>query len=204
MSAITIEAKKRETGKKASKAVRNAGLIPGVFYIKGSESISLSTTHKQLRPAVYTAETHLITLNVEGTGTMDCVLRDVTFDPVSDEIVHFDLQGIIAGHTVHVEVPIILKGQAKGVTIGGGLLEHITHKINVECLPDALPEHIDLDVTSLEVGRALHVSDLKIAGVKFLSPPETVIVVIHNRRKGGTDDAVVAPVTATGTASAKA
>lgn len=190
MSAISLEAKKRELGKKASKAVRNAGLIPGVFYAKGKEPLAIATTFKQLRPAVYTSDTHIITMKVEGAGTMDCVLKDVDFDPVTDEIVHFDLLGIIEGQTIHVEVPITLKGAAKGVTLGGGMLEHIMHKVQIECLPAALPEHIEIDVTPLEVGKSIHVGDLKVPGVKFLVNPTASIVAVHAKR--GRDEAAPA------------
>lgn len=192
MSALTIDAKKRELGKKASKAVRNAGMIPGVFYAKGKDPIAIATTFKQLRPAVYTADTHIITLNVEGAGKMDCVLKDVDFDPVTDEIVHFDVLGIIEGQTLHVEVPITLKGQAKGVTIGGGMLEHLLHKVQIECLPSALPEHIEIDVTPLEVGKSVHVGDLKVPGVKFMTTPTTSIVAVH-AKKGRAEETPAAP-----------
>lgn len=182
MSAITLEAKKRELGKKASKAVRNAGLIPGVYYAKGKEPLAIATTFKQLRPAVYTSDTHIITMTVEGAGTMDCIIKDVDFDPVTEEIVHFDLLGIIEGQTIHVEVPITLKGTAKGVTLGGGLLEHIMHKVQIECLPASLPEHIEIDVTSLEVGKSVHIGDLKVPGVKFLVTPTASVVAVHAKR----------------------
>lgn len=182
MSAITIEAQQRSTGKRATKTVRNTGMIPGVFYAKGKEPLALATTHKQLRPVVYTSDTHIINLQVEGVGTLDCILRDVAFDPVTDAIKHFDLQGIVEGQTIHVEVPVILTGHPKGVTIGGGLLEHLTHKLNIECLPNALPEHIEVDVTNLEVGKSIHVSDIKVPGAKLLASPETLIAIVHHRR----------------------
>jgi large subunit ribosomal protein L25 len=182
MSALTIDAKKRELGKKASKAVRNNGLIPGVFYAKGKDPIAIATTFKQLRPAVYTKDTHIITLNVEGAGTMDCIVKDVSFDPVSEEIVHFDLLGIIEGQTLHIEVPVLLVGEPKGVTLSGGMLEHLLHKLQIECLPSALPEHIEIDVSSLEAGKFIHVGDLKVPGVKFLVPPSTSIVTVHTKK----------------------
>lgn len=182
MSAITIEAKKRSSGKRATKDVRQAGMIPGVFYAKGKEPIAVATTHKQLRSAVYTSDTHIINLRVEGGETLDCILRDVSFDPVTDAITHFDLQGIIEGQTIHLEVPIILTGNAKGVTIGGGLMEHLAHKLHIQCLPHALPEHIEVDVTSLEVGKSIHASDIHVPGAKILTAPETVIVIVHARR----------------------
>lgn len=191
MSAISLEAKKRELGKKASKAVRNAGLITGVYYAKGKEPLAIATTFKQIRPAVYTSDTHIITLKVEGNAPVDCVLKDVEFDPVTEAIVHFDLLGIIEGQTLHVEVPIVLKGTAKGVSIAGGMMEHLMHKVQIECLPASLPEHIEIDVTSLEVGKSVHIGDLKVPGVKFMVHPTASIVAIHAKR-GRDESAVVA------------
>ncbi|MCS6809570.1 MAG: 50S ribosomal protein L25 [Bacteroidota bacterium] len=182
MSAITLEAQRRAVGKKASKAVRKAGLIPGIFYAKGKEPIPIATTLKQIRPAVYTSDTHIITMKLDSGETLDCVLKDVAFDPVTDEIVHFDLLGIVEGQTLHVEVPIVLKGTAKGVSIGGGILEHLMHKVQIECLPSALPEHIEIDISDLEIGKSIHVGDVKVPGVKFLAHPSASIVAIHAKR----------------------
>jgi large subunit ribosomal protein L25 len=190
MSTIVVQAKKRETGKKASKAVRNSDLIPGVFYAKGTDVINIATTHKQLKPVVYTAKSHVINLEVEGTGTAHkCILKDISFDPVTDAIVHFDLLGLIDGHKVIVNVPIVLKGQAKGVMSGAGLMEHLTHNVKIECLPDAIPEQIEMDVTSLDVGQSLHVRDINIPGVQVLRRPETLIAVVNRRKVRGSDNA---------------
>jgi large subunit ribosomal protein L25 len=182
MSALTLEATKRETGKKASKAVRKSGLIPGVFYAKGKEPLPIATTLKQLRPAVYTANTHILTLNVESVGAMNCVVKDVSFDPVTDEVVHFDLLGVIEGQTLHIEVPITLTGTARGVSVGGGRLEHLLHRVQIECEPSALPEHIEVDVTNLEVGKSIRIGDLNIPGVKFMIDSTASIAVIHAKR----------------------
>ena len=182
MSALTLEATKRETGKKASKAVRKSGLIPGVFYAKGKEPLSIATSFKQLRPAVYTANTHILTLNLENVGSMNCVMKDVSFDPVTDEIVHFDLLGIVEGQTLHIEVPIMLTGTARGVSVGGGRLEHLLHRVRIECEPSALPEHIEVDVTDLEVGKSIRIGDLNVPGVKFMIDSTASIAVIHAKR----------------------
>jgi large subunit ribosomal protein L25 len=183
MSEILVQAKKRGTGKKAVHSIRHEGLIPGVFYAKGAESISIATTHKQLKPIVYTSKSHIVHLEIEGeSAKKPCILKDIAFDPVTDEIVHFDLLGLIDNHKVIVNVPIVLKGQSKGVLSGAGLLEHLTHKVKIECLPNAIPEQIELDITNLGVGDSLHVRDINIEGVRVLRRPETLIAVV-NRRK---------------------
>jgi large subunit ribosomal protein L25 len=189
MSTIVVQAKKRETGKKASKAVRNSDLIPGVFYAKGSQALNIATTHKQLKSIVYTAKSHIVNLEVEGVSEQHkCILKDISFDPVTDEIVHFDLLGLIDGHKVIVKAPVILKGQSKGVMSGAGLMEHLTHSVKIECLPDAIPEQIEMDVTHLEVGQSLHVRDINIPGVRVMLRPETLIAVVNRRKVRGSDN----------------
>lgn len=175
MSDIVINAQRRDTGKKAAKAVRRNGLIPGVFYVNGKEPISIATTFLALRPVVYTSETHVIHLKVDGGDSFDCVLKDIDFDPVTDQIVHFDLQGLTAGRKIAVEVPIVLIGQAAGAR-DGGLVQHIVHKLHVECLPKDMPEHIEIDVTNMQIGDSLHVGDLQLGNVKSLDNSNVVVV----------------------------
>lgn len=175
MSDIVINAQRRDTGKKAAKAVRRNGLIPGVFYVNGKEPISIATTFLALRSVVYTSETHVIHLKVDNGDNFDCVLKDVTFDPVTDQIVHFDLQGLTAGRKITVEIPIVLAGQAAG-SRDGGLVQHILHKLRVECLPKDMPEHIEVDITNLNIGDSLHIGDLQLGNVKSLDNAEVVVV----------------------------
>lgn len=175
MSDIVVNAQRRDTGKKAAKAVRRNGFIPGVFYVNGKEPIPIATTFLALRSAVYTSETHVIHLKVEGGDSFDCVLKDITFDPVTDQIVHFDLQGLTAGRKITVEVPIVFTGQAIGAR-DGGLVQHMHHKLRVECLPKDMPEHIEVDVTNLHIGESLHVGDLQLGAVKSLENADVVVV----------------------------
>jgi large subunit ribosomal protein L25 len=175
MSDIVISAQRRETGKKASKAVRRNGLIPGVFYMDGKEAMPIAATFLALRPVVYTAETHVIHLQVEGGVNHDCVLKDITFDPVTDNIVHFDLQGLSADRKITVEVPVVLTGQAIG-SRDGGLVQHILHKIRVECLPKDMPEHIEVDVTNMQIGDSIHIGQLSLGSIKSLEHDDVVVV----------------------------
>lgn len=178
MSDIVISAQRRETGKKAAKAVRRNGLIPGVFYMDGKEALPIAATFLALRPVVYTAETHVIHLKVEGGVNHDCVLKDITFDPVTDNIVHFDLQGLSADRKITVEVPVVVIGQAIGVIRDGGQVQHILHKIRVECLPKDMPEQIEVDVTNMQIGESVHIGQLNLGAVKSLDHDEVVVVSI--------------------------
>lgn len=175
MSDITISAQRRETGKKATKAVRKQGFIPGVFYMEGKEALPIATTFLALRSAVYTSETHVIHLNVDGGKSYDCVLKDISFDPVTDNIVHFDLLGLSADRKVTVEVPVVLTGQAIGAR-DGGIVQHSLHKIRVECLPKDMPEHIEVDVTNLKIGDTLHVGQISLGNFRSLEHNDAVVV----------------------------
>jgi len=96
MKEITLVAERRNAGKRASKDVRNAGFVPGIYYAHGDENISLKAKPLSLRPIVYTSLTRLVNLQIEGENDKLCFLKDVKFDPVTDNLVHFDLQGIKA------------------------------------------------------------------------------------------------------------
>jgi len=190
MSEIVLNVSKRLTGKKAAKSVRNSGNVPGVFYLNGIESVSIAAHAKSLRPIVYTKDARIVKLNIEGDKeSHDCVLKDVTFDPVTDVITHFDLHGFSADQLVEFEVPIKVVGTAIGIR-DGGILEQILLKVHIMCLPSQLPEHIDVDVTALKINQTIHVGDLSVSNVRFVTKSEQTVVAVHHAR---TEHASVAP-----------
>jgi large subunit ribosomal protein L25 len=179
MEKSILEAEVRETGsKQASKLVRNNGKVPGVYYSKHDSPIHLAVSEKAINPLVYTAETHLISLRVDGKE-LDCVIKDIQFDPLTDKVVHFDLIGLTSGETFQLEVPVQLHGTPVGIK-EGGIIQHLIHKLEIECLPKDIPQHIDINITELKIGDAIHVKDLNIENITFLNPEDSVIVsVIH-------------------------
>lgn len=190
MSEVVLKSVKRvDTGKKAVKATRKKGLVPGVYYIKGSEPISIAATPLDLRSIVYTKDAKIVKLSVEGSSTTyDCVLQDVSFDPITDKIVHFDLHGFDPNSRIETEVPVRLVGSALGVR-EGGVLEHVVHKLHVSCLPMHLPEHIDIDVAPMKIGSSVHVSDIKVANVKIHANADVTIVSVKAARTASADAA---------------
>lgn len=177
MSEVVLKATKRVPGKAVAKALRNEGNIPGVYYTKNQEPIHFSVNSLAIRPVVYTAEAKIVSLQVDGAKGLNCILKEVKFDPVSDKIIHFDLLGVAAGEQITVEIPIHLIGQSIGVR-DGGVIEHVIHKASVKVDPTKMPEHIDIDVTNLAIGDAVHISDLKVAGVEFLDKPDAVVATV--------------------------
>ena len=178
MIEVNLNAKARQLGKNSAKRLRREGLIPGIFYIKGEDPIPFSTDLLSVRPIVYTSQKKIVKLQVEGKSQVhDCVLKDITFDPVTDKITHIDLFGITGGKKITIEVPILLKGSAIGVR-EGGVMQQAVRKVNVRCLPVFMPNAIEMDVTNLGIGKSLTFKDVKIEHVEFEIPPETVICTI--------------------------
>lgn len=176
MKKIVLSANKRMTGKKSVlNELRKSGRIPGVFYSAHHEPISIEVLENMINPLVFTSKTHLIGLEMEGKEESECILKDVQFDPVTDKVIHFDLIGLTKGETIEIEVPVRLVGSAIGVK-DGGILQHVLHKIHIECLPKDIPDQVDVEVTNLKIGDSVHVKDLQIEAVKFTTLSDSVIV----------------------------
>jgi large subunit ribosomal protein L25 len=175
MSEIVLEAQIRKDLKKRAKSVRKRGLIPGIYYGHGEKNVPVETTLTNLRPIVYTKDTHIISLKLDDGSQHTCIVRDIQFDPVTDTITHFDLLALKADEKVTIEVPIILKGTAKGVK-DGGMVQHALHKLEVRCLPRYIPENISIDITELAIGDSVHVKDLSLQEIEILENEETTIV----------------------------
>ncbi|MFO7446368.1 MAG: 50S ribosomal protein L25 [Ignavibacteriaceae bacterium] len=177
MEKIILNANVRKNFSKSSRSeLRKAGRVPGVFYSKHNEPIAIDVTEKSIKPLVFTAETHLIGLQVDG-DELDCVIKDVQFDPVTDKVVHFDLLGLTKDEKFQLEVPVQFHGSPVGIK-EGGILQQTLHKVLVECLPGDIPQHLDIDITNLKLGDSIHAGDLSFENITILNSPETVIVAI--------------------------
>ena len=178
METVVIEAQKRVKIDKASRsALRKEGKVPAIFYSKHHEPMPVQFSERSIHPYVFTAKTSLITLNVEGHEELDCIIKDVQFDPVSEKIVHIDLLGLKKGEKIQIEVPVQLVGNAIGIK-EGGILQHTLHKVQIECLPVDIPEHLEIDVTDLKLGHAIHAGDLKFDNFILLNSPEAIIAAV--------------------------
>lgn len=178
MEKLTIKATKRAPGKNSElNNLRRSGKVPGIFYSAHDEPVSIFVTDKSLTPLVYTSDTHVVSLEIEDGGNFDCIIKDVQFDPLTDKIVHFDLFGLTTGETIQMDIPIQLVGTAQGVK-DGGILQHVLHKVTVECLPKDIPSHIDLNVEGLKIGDSIHVKDLNLENVTILNLEDAVIVAV--------------------------
>jgi len=177
---------REKTGKGISRQLRAKDLIPGIVYGKGMESVPVTLNPKELL-AVISGEggkNRLITL--QGGGSLNgkvIIVADLLADPIKGTPRHVDLHKIDLAEKVKVEVTVNLVGTAAGVK-EGGLLDFAMHAVTVECLPNAIPSHIDVDVTELAIGHSIHVGDLAVpAGVKVLDDAKASIVSVLGKVK---------------------
>jgi large subunit ribosomal protein L25 len=177
MSEITLKVEKRGAFKRSlSRSMRTAGYVPGVYYIHGGQNIAIKAPELSLRPVVFTTESNVINLEVEGEAKpFSCILKAVQFDPVTSKLIHFDLIGLKADEKIEIEIPVSLQGNAIGIK-DGGQLQFILHRLQVKCLPKDIPSHIDLEVSGLKIGDSIKVSDIKIDNVEVLNDENAVIV----------------------------
>jgi len=176
MEKVIIEANERKIINKQSRnCLRNEGRVPGVLYGSKLEPIPIDVTRPAINPVVFTSKTHLISLKLDGHEDYECIIKDIQFDPVSDEVIHFDLIGLTRGEKVQLDVPIQLLGSAIGVK-EGGLLQESLHKLNVECLPKHIPQSLEVEVTELNIGDTIHVADLDFENITILNPENTIVV----------------------------
>lgn len=174
---------RKDLTKSGTKKIRREGLIPGVFYSKNNTPIHIDVVDKAINSLVFTTKTHLISLVLEGHDEYECIIKDIQFHPVTDKVIHFDLLGLTKGEKIKLEIPLQLVGASIGVK-EGGVIQHVMHKVEVECLPRNIPEHIVVDVSGLKLGDSFHIRDLNYEDIEFMVPKESLIVqVTHPKVK---------------------
>ena len=186
MKSITIQGTKRESvGKKSTKALRDAELVPCVVY-GGAETLNFSAEERSFKGLVYTPDAHTVSIEVDGQ-TIPAVLQDIQFHPITDKNLHADFYQLADDKPVVMEVPVRLTGRAKGV-VSGGALRQSFRKLKLKALPANLPDEIVVDVTPLKIGNKLYVGDIKTDGFTFMHPDNAVVVAVKMSRtamKGG-------------------
>lgn len=179
MESITIKGSKRKSlGKADAKALRREGLVPCIVY-GGKEETHVQIDERQFTNLVYTPNQYIVNLDIDGTN-YSVVLKAIQFHPLTDKIIHVDFQEL-AGRAVRMTLPILTKGQARGV-LNGGRLRIVRRNVRVQGLPEDMPSFIELDITNLRIGKAIKIGDLNIPGVTFLADPGQIIVAIRMKR----------------------
>ena len=160
-----------------TRRLRAAGLVPGVLYKSGEDSIPFALPERELNRAIHGGhgKTAVFEIAVEGHPTVPALLKDWDLNPVRGSLIHVDFQQVDLKQEVEASVPLVLDGIAAGVR-EGGVLGQPVHEVLVRALPDAIPDGIQIDVSALEAGGVLHLSDVTPPpGVEIVGDPELVV-----------------------------
>ncbi|MFV8335020.1 50S ribosomal protein L25/general stress protein Ctc [Flavobacterium sp. RSP29] len=174
MKSITIKGSERESvGKVATKALRNAGLVPCVLY-GGNQAVHFSAEVMAFKNLVYTPNAHTVEIDLGKGKSFNAILQDIQVHPVSDKILHIDFFQLFDDKEITMEVPVKIIGNSKGVMAGGDLRLN-TRKLKVKALPKNLPDVIEADITPLDMGNKLYVTKVASPDYKIMHPDNTVI-----------------------------
>ena len=180
MKEVVLKVRQREErGKEYAKKLRRNGFIPAVVYGQKTPSMPLEIEgklfHALLRGGL--GENVLVTLSTGDQKQKDrkVLIREIQRDPVGGQIIHVDFHEVSLTKRLSIQVPVQLVGTPPGVT-EGGILQHALRELEVQCLPTAIPEKIEVDVSHLTIGDSIHVADLKVENVDIVSDPESSIV----------------------------
>jgi large subunit ribosomal protein L25 len=197
---ITVAAEVRTSrGKNEARRARKAGQIPAVVYGAFQDPVAVAVNPREIVKIIRstTGYNTIFTLAIQGGESTPVMLVDQQVDPVKGNLLHADLKRIDLTKRIRVTVPVHVSGEPKGVKVQGGLLEVITRAIEIECLPDEIPEGFTLDVTELLIGQSKRASDVPVSGsMKLVSAPDTVIahiVTLRAEEVVATPDAAAAP-----------
>lgn len=180
MKSITIKGQERENvGKKATKAVRDAGMVPCVIY-GGGQPVHFAADERAFKGLVYTPNAHTVVIELEGKK-VNAILQDIQFHPVSDKILHIDFFQLQDDREVIMEVPVKITGKSPGV-MGGGVLRLAQRRLKVKALPKNLPDFITADISPLEMGNKLYITKLASDDYKFMHPDNTVVCQVRISR----------------------
>jgi large subunit ribosomal protein L25 len=180
MKSITINGSKRESvGKKATKALRNAGQVPCVLY-GGDQPVHFSAAELAFSKLVYTPNAHTVVIAL-GDTSFNAVLQDIQFHPVTENILHIDFYQLFDDKEIAMDIPVVLTGNSVGVR-AGGVLRRNRRKLRIKALPTNLPDDIKVDISKLKIGNKVYVSQLPSEDYKFLHSDNTVVCQIKQSR----------------------
>jgi large subunit ribosomal protein L25 len=168
-------------GTTGAKAVRREGKIPGVLFGHKSDPMAISVDAKAFEDLLHRGgKNHLLEITIDGTKPDTAIVRDVQRDPISRRVLHADLQRVGASESITTTLPIVTVGVPEGVRTGGGVLDVVTHAIDISGPANELPEHIEVDVSHLDLRHHISAGDLKLPkNFKLVTPADTVIAAVE-------------------------
>jgi large subunit ribosomal protein L25 len=188
---------REEVGRGKVKDLRDKGFIPAVIYGLGEDSQAVKIAHRQLIRLVHQhrIENVIINLRIQDDKKQkakSCLIKEIQYDPVHSDILHVDFNEISLTKVIKVNVPVVAKGEPAGVKQEGGSLEHNLWELEVECLPTEIPKVLEVDVSLLKIGDAIHVKDITFPpNIKVLTSLEAIVLSVAEPIK---EEVVVAPV----------
>jgi large subunit ribosomal protein L25 len=186
MKSISIKGSKRESvGKVATKALRNAGMVPCVIY-GGKTPIHFSAEEKAFKNLVYTPNVYTASIDVDGQK-IAAILQDIQFHPVSEKILHVEFYQLFDDKEITMSIPVQLEGTSPGV-LNGGSLRFTNRKLRVKALPANLPDFVTANISKLKIGNKLFVTSLINEDYTFMHPDNTVVVQVRTSRNATVAD----------------
>jgi large subunit ribosomal protein L25 len=170
-----------DSGKGVARKLRSTGRVPAVLYGHGEQPRALSVDAHALGLLIgaVNVENTIVTLDIDGEGPQDVLLREVQMHPYKPEPLHVDFFHVNARETLHVKIPVRLQGTPVGVHTDGGVLDQVLYEVEVECLPGNIPDAVEIDVSNLALGESVRVGEIPaVDGVKFLQDDEQPIASI--------------------------
>jgi large subunit ribosomal protein L25 len=185
MASATLTASLRtDTGKGAARTLRRDGKVPAIIYGHARDPQPLAISVRELEKLLshISADNTVIDLSL-GTSNARALIREIQRHPFKRQILHVDFQEIVAGEMVTVRVPLVLVGTSVGVRLHGGIVDHTMRELTIQVDPANIPNHIDIDITELDLGQSIHVSQIPVpAGATVMDEPEAAVVVIATPR----------------------
>ncbi len=199
---ITIAAEPRATrGKNEARRLRAQARIPAVVYGTGKDAVAVSVSPKEVNKILHSSSgvNTIFNLDVTGVENTPVMVVDWQHDPIKNNLLHIDLLRIDLAKRLNVKVPVQMTGEPKGVKQQGGLFEIVTREIEIECLPDEIPEHFSFDVTEMLIGQNVRANQVELAGsMKLVSPADQVLSHVIAMRGGAEETAAAEPGAAAG------
>ncbi len=176
---LTIPAESRDSrGKNEARRLRAKGSVPAVVYGGPAGPAAVAVNPKELTKVLHSKTGHntIFNLSVAGGDSTPVMIVDWQYDPIKDTLLHADLKRIDLSQRITVKVPVVTQGDPRGVKLQGGIHEIVTRELEIECLPNDIPEQFTINVVDLMVGQSIRAGDIPISGsIRLLSPPDAVI-----------------------------
>lgn len=198
MEEIFLDVQRREEiGKTKLKVLRKQGFIPAVIYTQGEKTEPIKVLSREFLRLLHEHHVASIIIHLKMKGETKkikdraCLVKEVQYDPVRGDVVHIDFNQVSLTKAIKVNVAVVVKGEAVGVKVDGGVLEHVLWEIEVECLPTEIPKEFEVNVSDMKIGDAVHIRDLKTPpAVKILNDPDAIVLSVAPPVK---EEAPVAP-----------